>query len=69
MPRQLKEELKTRLEKKLSEQNNADLFEKIADETQATSLEDLITCLCTSETPGTDHETPGMRQQSVDMIF
>ena len=45
MPRQLKEELKTRLEKKLSEQNKSDLFEKIADETRATSLEDLITWL------------------------
>jgi acetyl-CoA decarbonylase/synthase complex subunit beta/acetyl-CoA synthase len=45
MPKQLKEELKTRLEKKLSEQNKPDLFEKIADETLATSLEDLITSL------------------------
>jgi len=45
IPRQLKEELKARLEKKLSEQNKPDLFEKIADETQATSLEDLITFL------------------------
>jgi CO dehydrogenase/acetyl-CoA synthase beta subunit len=45
IPRQLKEELKARLEKKLSEQNKPDFFEKIADETQATNLEDLITCL------------------------
>jgi acetyl-CoA decarbonylase/synthase complex subunit beta/acetyl-CoA synthase len=45
MPSQLKEELKTRLIKKLADQNKSDLFEKIADETSATSLEDLISYL------------------------
>ncbi|MCK9591570.1 MAG: acetyl-CoA decarbonylase/synthase complex subunit alpha/beta [Methanoregula sp.] len=45
MPKQLKEELKTRLVKKLSDQNKSDLFEKIADEALATSLEDLIAFL------------------------
>ena len=45
MPSQLKEELKTRLIKKLADQNKSDLFEKIADETSASSLEDLISCL------------------------
>ncbi len=45
MPKQLKEELKTRLVKKLSDQNKSDLFEKIADETLAMSLEDLIVFL------------------------
>jgi CO dehydrogenase/acetyl-CoA synthase beta subunit len=45
MPSQLKEELKTRLIKKLADQNKSDLFDKIADETSATSLEDLISCL------------------------
>ncbi len=45
MPKQLKEELKTRLVKKLSDQNKSDLFEKVADETLAMSLEDLIVFL------------------------
>jgi acetyl-CoA decarbonylase/synthase complex subunit beta/acetyl-CoA synthase len=45
MPSQLKEELKTRLINKLADQNKSDLFEKIADETIATSLEDLISYL------------------------
>jgi CO dehydrogenase/acetyl-CoA synthase beta subunit len=45
MPSQLKEELKTRLIKKLADQNKSDLFEKITDETSASSLEDLISCL------------------------
>lgn len=45
MPKQLKEELKTRLVKKLSDQNKSGLFEKIADETLAMSLEDLIVFL------------------------
>jgi acetyl-CoA decarbonylase/synthase complex subunit beta/acetyl-CoA synthase len=45
MPSHLKEELKTRLIKKLADQNKSDLFDKIADETSATSLEDLISCL------------------------
>jgi acetyl-CoA decarbonylase/synthase, CODH/ACS complex subunit beta len=41
MPSQLKEELKIRLIKKLTLQDKSDLFEKIADETIATSIEDL----------------------------
>jgi len=45
MPSQLKEELKTQLIKKLVDQNKSDLFEKIADEIAATSIEDLISCL------------------------
>jgi CO dehydrogenase/CO-methylating acetyl-CoA synthase complex beta subunit len=45
MPSQLKEELKTRLVKKLGDQNKSDLFEKIADETKATTIEDLISYL------------------------
>jgi len=45
MPSQLKEELKPRLVKILSDQNRADLFEKIADETSATTIEDLISFL------------------------
>ena len=45
MPSQLKEELKTRLVKKLTDQNKSDLFEKIADETKATTIEDLISYL------------------------
>jgi len=42
MPSQLKEELKPHLVKKLAYWNKSDLFEKIADETIATSIEDLI---------------------------
>ena len=45
MPSQLKEELKTRLMKKLSDNAKSDLFEKIADETKATTIEDLISYL------------------------
>lgn len=45
MPSSLKEELKTRLEKKLTDQKHGDLFEKIADETIASTIEDLITFL------------------------
>jgi CO dehydrogenase/acetyl-CoA synthase beta subunit len=41
IPSQLKDELKVRLVKKLSEQGNAGFFEKIADETTATTLEEL----------------------------
>lgn len=41
MPLQLKDELKVRLVKKLSEQGRTDFFEKIADETTATILEEL----------------------------
>jgi len=42
MPSALKEELKTRLSKKLHDRDKPDLFEKIADETVATTIEDLI---------------------------
>jgi len=42
MPSALKEELKTRLSKKLTDRDKPDLFEKIADETVATTIEDLI---------------------------
>jgi len=45
MPSQLKEELKTRLEKKLSETGKAGFFEKIADENTATTIEDLTVFL------------------------
>jgi acetyl-CoA decarbonylase/synthase complex subunit beta len=45
MPSQLKEELKIRLVKKLTDQNKSDLFEKIADETKAMTIEDLISYL------------------------
>ncbi len=45
MPSQLKEELKTQLIKKLAGQNKSDLFEKIADETIAPSIEGLISFL------------------------
>jgi acetyl-CoA decarbonylase/synthase complex subunit beta/acetyl-CoA synthase len=45
MPSHLKEELKPRLVKILSDKNIADLFGKIADETSATTLEDLISFL------------------------
>jgi len=45
MPSPLKEELKMRLVKKLTEQNKPDLFEKIADETRATTIEELIVYL------------------------
>jgi len=42
MPAQLKEELKTRLEKILSDSGKAGFFEKIADENTARTIEDLI---------------------------
>jgi CO dehydrogenase/acetyl-CoA synthase beta subunit len=45
MPAQLKEELKTRLLKKLTEQELAGFFEKIADETKATTIEELTAYL------------------------
>jgi acetyl-CoA decarbonylase/synthase complex subunit beta/acetyl-CoA synthase len=45
MPSPLKEELKTRLVKKLIDQNKSDLFEKIADETRVTTIEELINYL------------------------
>jgi acetyl-CoA decarbonylase/synthase complex subunit beta len=45
MPSQLKEELKPQLMKKLTDKNKMDLFEKIADETTAMTIEDLISFL------------------------
>ena len=45
MPSALKEELKPRLKKILADKNKADLFEKIADETSATTIEDLTSFL------------------------
>jgi len=45
MPSVLKEELKVRLEKKLNERGLAGLFEKIADETTAPTIEDLMVYL------------------------
>jgi CO dehydrogenase/acetyl-CoA synthase beta subunit len=45
MPSQLKWELKTQLKNKLADRNKTDLFDKIADETVATSIEDLISYL------------------------
>ena len=45
IPLQLKEELKDRLQKKLIGQGRPDLFEKIADETKATTIEELTAFL------------------------
>jgi CO dehydrogenase/acetyl-CoA synthase beta subunit len=45
IPSLLKEELKDRLVKKLDELGRRDLYEKIADETKATTLEELIAFL------------------------
>lgn len=45
MPSQLKEELKARLEKKLSDKGKTGFFEKIADENTATTIEDLTVFL------------------------
>ncbi|MFA5348409.1 MAG: acetyl-CoA decarbonylase/synthase complex subunit alpha/beta [Methanoregula sp.] len=42
MPSALKEELKVQLTKKLVDQNKPDFFEKIADETRAITIEELI---------------------------
>jgi CO dehydrogenase/CO-methylating acetyl-CoA synthase complex beta subunit len=51
MPAQLKEELRQRLVEKLSKQGKPDLFEKIADETTAASIEDLMVYLETVKHP------------------
>jgi len=51
MPLQLKDELKNRLQKKLSGQGRADFFEKIADETKATTIEELVTYLASVNHP------------------
>jgi acetyl-CoA synthase len=51
MPLQLKDELKTRLQKKLTKQGRADFFEKIADETRAATLEELVAYLTTVNHP------------------
>ena len=45
LPTQVKEELKTRLVKKLTDAGLPDLFDKIADETNATTIEELIAFL------------------------
>ena len=45
IPAQLKEELRERLVKKLSEKGLLDFFDKIADETKAMTIEDLMTFL------------------------
>ena len=45
MPKELKEELKSRLVKKLADQGHPDLFGKIADENNATTIEDLMVYL------------------------
>ncbi len=45
LPSLVKEELKERLVKKLNELGHPDLFEKIADETKATTLEELVAYL------------------------
>jgi acetyl-CoA decarbonylase/synthase complex subunit beta/acetyl-CoA synthase len=45
MPSQLKEELRSRLEKKLADTGHAGLLEKIADETSAATIEDLTSYL------------------------
>jgi acetyl-CoA decarbonylase/synthase complex subunit beta len=45
MPSQLKDELKDRLEKKLLDKGLSDFFDKIADETKATTLEELTVFL------------------------
>jgi CO dehydrogenase/acetyl-CoA synthase beta subunit len=51
MPLQLKDELKNRLQKKLSGQGRAGFFEKIADETKATTIEELVTYLASVNHP------------------
>jgi acetyl-CoA decarbonylase/synthase, CODH/ACS complex subunit beta len=51
MPLQLKDELKKRLEKKFSEQGRAGFFEKIADETKADTIEELMTYLASVNHP------------------
>jgi acetyl-CoA decarbonylase/synthase complex subunit beta/acetyl-CoA synthase len=45
LPTQVKEELKTRLVKKLTDAGLPDLFDKIADETNATTIEELMAFL------------------------
>jgi acetyl-CoA decarbonylase/synthase complex subunit beta/acetyl-CoA synthase len=51
IPLQLKDELKLRLQKKLSEQGHTDFFEKIADETKANTIEELVTYLASVKHP------------------
>jgi acetyl-CoA decarbonylase/synthase complex subunit beta len=51
MPLQLKDELKNRLQKKLSGQGRAGLLEKIADETKANTLDELVTYLASVNHP------------------
>jgi CO dehydrogenase/acetyl-CoA synthase beta subunit len=56
MPFQLKDELKDRLQKKLTRQGHDDLFEKIADETKATTIEELTAYLA-----GVNHPALSMK--------
>lgn len=51
IPAQLKEELKERLVKKLHDKGLVDFFDKIADETTATTLEELMVYLDTVRHP------------------
>jgi CO dehydrogenase/CO-methylating acetyl-CoA synthase complex beta subunit len=45
IPSQLKDELKNRLVQKLADKGLVDFFDKIADETKATTIEELMVCL------------------------
>ncbi|MEN6610872.1 MAG: acetyl-CoA decarbonylase/synthase complex subunit alpha/beta [Methanoregulaceae archaeon] len=51
IPSQLREELGDRLKKKLAERGLSDLFDKIADETNATTIEELLTFLTEKNHP------------------
>jgi CO dehydrogenase/acetyl-CoA synthase beta subunit len=51
MPSQLKDELKPRLVKKLADRGLPDFFDKIADETKATTIEELMVYLDTVKHP------------------
>lgn len=51
IPAALKEELKTRLVKKLADRGHPDLFDKIADENNATTIEELMVYLDTVNHP------------------
>jgi CO dehydrogenase/acetyl-CoA synthase beta subunit len=51
MPSQLKDELKNRLVQKLAERGLGDFFDKIADETKATTIEELTVFLAKAGHP------------------
>jgi CO dehydrogenase/acetyl-CoA synthase beta subunit len=51
MPSALKEELKSRLVKKLADQGHPGLFDKIADENNATTIEELMVYLDSVDHP------------------